>query len=192
MPGTNSSQRNSHSLAANMMENSTIVASTMPACRRSRPRASDSGNNCGSTMAAVMVTQGRAALLPHNHCVTRDKRTPRSRPAAEIYLRFLQLSETIRGLPSLPPLDPLEERILGWVARATRAGDRLSVRDMMAKDELGAPATIHGRLKSMREKGWIMLADTEDARRKQVELTDDALRHFAQLSRAVVKAAKGT
>ena len=49
---------------------------------------------------------------------------------------------------------------------------------MMAKDELGAPATIHGRLKSMREKGWIMLADTEDARRKQVELTDDALRHF--------------
>jgi DNA-binding MarR family transcriptional regulator len=45
------------------------------------------------------------------------------------------------------------------------------VRDMMAKEELGAPATIHGRLKSMREKGWITLADTEDARRKQVALT---------------------
>jgi DNA-binding MarR family transcriptional regulator len=42
---------------------------------------------------------------------------------------------------------------------------------MMAKEELGAPATIHGRLKSMREKGWITLADTEDARRKQVALT---------------------
>jgi hypothetical protein len=72
-----------------------------------------------------------------------------------------------------------------------RAGERLSVRDMMAKDELGAPATIHGRLKSMREKGWIVLADTEDTRRKQVELSDAALRHFAQLSRALVKAAKG-
>nr|WP_222623171.1 winged helix-turn-helix domain-containing protein [Ramlibacter cellulosilyticus] len=106
-------------------------------------------------------------------------------------MRFLQLADAIRGLPSLPPLDPLEERILAWVARATRAGERLSVRDMMAKDELGAPATIHGRLKSMREKGWIVLADTEDARRKQVELSDAALRHFGQLSRAVVKAAKG-
>lgn len=110
--------------------------------------------------------------------------------AADIYLRFLQLSEAVRGLPTLPPLDPLEERILSWVARATRAGERLSVRDMMAKEELGAPATIHGRLKSMREKGWIALAATEDARRKQVELTDEALRHFAQLSRCMVKAAR--
>jgi len=124
--------------------------------------------------------------------VKRDSRSSKARTGADIYLRFLQLSEAIRGLPSLPPLDPLEERILAWVARATRAGERLSVRDMMAKDELGAPATIHGRLKSMREKGWIVLADTEDARRKQVELSDDAMRHFAQLSRAMVKAARGT
>ena len=123
--------------------------------------------------------------------MTRDSHKTRDRAGAEVYLRFLQLSEAIRGLPALPPLDPLEERILAWVARATRAGERLSVRDMMAKDELGAPATIHGRLKSMREKGWIVLADTEDARRKQVQLSEDALRHFAQLSRAVVKAAKG-
>ena len=123
--------------------------------------------------------------------VTRESPPSRTKAGAEVYLRFLQLSEAIRGLPALPPLDPLEERILAWVARAARAGERLSVRDMMAKDELGAPATIHGRLKSMREKGWIVLADTEDARRKQVELSEGALRHFAHLSRAVVKAAKG-
>lgn len=129
--------------------------------------------------------------MSHNSAVTRDTPSSRSRSAADVYLRFLQLSNAIRGLPALPPLDPLEERILAWVARAARAGERLSVRDMMAKDELGAPATIHGRLKSMREKGWIVLADTEDARRKQVELSEDALRHFAHLSRAMVKAAKG-
>lgn len=116
----------------------------------------------------------------------------KSKDAADVYLRFLQLSEAIRGLPSLPPLDPLEERILAWVARAARGGERLSVRDMMARDEFGAPATIHARLKSMREKGWIVLADTEDARRKQVALTEAALKHFAQLSRCLVKAASGT
>lgn len=109
---------------------------------------------------------------------------------ASVYLRFLQLSEAIRGLPSLAPLDPLEERILAWVARASEQRERLSVRDMLAKSELGAPATIHARLKSMRSKGWIMLADTEDARRKQIELTREALEHFARLSRAMVKATK--
>ena len=42
----------------------------------------------------------------------------------------------------------------------------------------------------MRQKGWITLADTEDARRKQIELTQAALQHFAKLSRALVKAAR--
>lgn len=112
-----------------------------------------------------------------------------TRPA-DIYLRFLQLAEALRGLPALPSLDPLEERILGLIARA---GDdeRLSVRDMMSKDELGSPATVHSRLKSMREKGWIMLSDTEDARRKQVELTQAALLHFDKLSKCLVQAANG-
>ncbi|MBC7490566.1 MAG: winged helix-turn-helix domain-containing protein, partial [Glaciimonas sp.] len=94
----------------------------------------------------------------------------KTKPASDVYLRFLQLADAIRGLPSLPALDPLEERILGLVARAGEQKERLSVRDMMAKEQLGAPATIHTRLKSMRAKGWIMLSDTEDARRKQIEL----------------------
>lgn len=114
----------------------------------------------------------------------------KSRSGAEVYLRFLQLSEAIRGLPSLPQLDPLEERILALVASAKQQHARLSVRDMMGKAELGAPATIHGRLKSMREKGWITLADTEDARRKQIELTRAALQHLARLSRCMEQAAK--
>jgi DNA-binding MarR family transcriptional regulator len=112
-----------------------------------------------------------------------------TRPA-DIFLRFLQLSEAVRGLPSLPELDPLEERMLMLVARAGQENERLSVRDMMAKHELGAPATVHTRLTSMREKGWIMLTDTEDSRRKQVELTQAALQHFDRLSQCMVKAAR--
>lgn len=110
---------------------------------------------------------------------------------ADIYLRFLQLTEAIRGLPTLPELDPLEERILTIVARAQQEQLRLSVRDMMAKHELGAPATVHARLKSMREKGWIMLSDTADARRKQIELTQAALQHFDRLSQCMLRATDG-
>lgn len=114
-----------------------------------------------------------------------------TRPA-DIYLRFLQLAEALRGLPSLPSLDPLEERILALIARAGQEQERLSVRDMMAKSELGSPAMLHSRLKSMREKGWIMLTDTEDTRRKQVELTQAALLHFDKLSKCLVQAAKSS
>jgi len=110
-----------------------------------------------------------------------------SRPA-DIYLRFLQLAEALRGLPTLPELDPLEERMLALVARARQENERLSVRDMMAKDQLGSPATVHNRLKSMREKGWIVLSDTEDSRRKQVDLTQAALQHFDQLSQCMLNA----
>lgn len=106
-------------------------------------------------------------------------------------MRFLQLAEALRGLPSLPSLDPLEERILAIVARAGQDEQRLSVRDMMAKDEFGSPATVHSRLKSMREKGWIMLSDTEDTRRKQIELTQAALLHFDKLSKCLIQAANG-
>ncbi|WP_395402204.1 winged helix-turn-helix domain-containing protein [Pseudoduganella sp. UC29_106] len=116
--------------------------------------------------------------------------TPK-RPA-DIYLRFLQLAEALRGLPALPALDPLEERILAIVARAGKEDQRLSVRDMMAKKELGSPATLHNRLTSMREKGWIMLSDTEDTRRKQIELTQAALLHFDKLSKCMLQAAGKT
>jgi DNA-binding MarR family transcriptional regulator len=112
-----------------------------------------------------------------------------TRPA-DIYLRFLQLADAVRGLPALAALDPLEQRILEFIARARQADRQLSVRDMCAHAELGSPATLHARLKSMREKGWIELADTDDARRKQVNLTQAALRHFDKLSECLVKATK--
>src|ERR1700744_2190648 len=87
-----------------------------------------------------------------------------TRPA-DIYLRFLQLTEALRGLPTLAALDPLEERILEFVARATQTKNRLSVRDMMAKSDLGSPATLHARITAMREKGWLQLPDSEVVRR---------------------------
>jgi DNA-binding MarR family transcriptional regulator len=118
------------------------------------------------------------------------KAMKKSTPTENMYVRFLQLADAIRGLPSLPALDPLEERILALIARTSIDEERLSVRDMMAKNELGSPATIHGRLKSMREKGWITLADTDDTRRKQVELTKAALQHFNKLAKAMEQAIK--
>src|SRR6476469_6492488 len=104
-------------------------------------------------------------------------KTPRTRPA-DIYFRFLHLAEAIRGLPTLPPLDPLEERLLALVASAGQKPERLSVRDLMAKYEHAALAIIDARVIAIRAKCWILRSDAEDARRKQVELTQAAMLHF--------------
>ena len=111
---------------------------------------------------------------------------------AHIYFRFLQLTEIVRGQPALPPLEPLEGRILEFIVYARQNKERLSVKDLMGKRELGSPAMLHSRLKSMREKGWIMLEDTEDDQLKQLDLTTAALTHFAKLSRLMMQAIKRT
>jgi DNA-binding MarR family transcriptional regulator len=60
----------------------------------------------------------------------------------------------------------------------------------MAIQDLGAPGTLHSKLRSMREKGWITLADTEDTRRKQVELTETALQFLDEVGARIVEAAQ--
>lgn len=108
---------------------------------------------------------------------------------ADTYLRFLELSEASLTLPSL---DPLEARILEFIARASVAKERLSVRDLMSRSEFGSPATLHTRISAMRKKGWIMLSATEDARRKQIDLTPAALHHFDKLVEAFNRASDST
>lgn len=109
---------------------------------------------------------------------------------ADIYLRFLQLVEALNGLPTLAALDPLEQRVLDHVARSRQAGGALSVRQLIAEEQFGSPATLHARLTSMRKKGWLMLCDTEDARRKDIQLTPAALDHFGRLSDCLLRAAQ--
>ncbi len=108
------------------------------------------------------------------------------------YLRFLHLAQAIKEVPLLPGLEPIEEKILEIVADAHLMKARLSVKDLMNKSELGSPAMLHGRLQSMREKGWIALAPTEDARRKQLKLTPASLQHFEKLSKLMSKAVKAS
>ncbi len=113
----------------------------------------------------------------------------KSKPTST-YLRFLHLAKAIKDVPALPGLEPLEEKILEIIADVHVTKARLSVKDLMNKSELGSPAMLHGRLQSMRDKGWIALAPTEDARRKQLELTPASLQHFEKLSQIMTKAMK--
>jgi hypothetical protein len=107
--------------------------------------------------------------------------------ASSVYLRFVELSRAGEGA-TLPCLSPDEGRLFEHIALAQYRGENLAVRAVMALRQLGAPATIHTRLKALRANGWIMLADTDDVRRKHVIPTPAARRHLAWLARCVVRA----
>jgi len=84
---------------------------------------------------------------------------------------------TVRIWSELPSLDPLKQRFLELVARIGQEHERLSARDMTAKNEYGSSATVYACLGSMRKKEWIMLSDTSTMR-KQIELRHAASLHF--------------
>ena len=47
--------------------------------------------------------------------------------------------------------------------------------------------TIHKNIKELIKKRWIYLEATEDARRKQLQITAKGMRHFAKLGSAIQK-----
>ena len=108
---------------------------------------------------------------------------------ASIYLRFIQLVNALESAQSLSGLEPIERTLLNIITLANVNQERLSVKDLMAYSEVASPATMHKHIHTMVDKGWIHLAPTEDARRKQIMLTQAAMRHFDKVGVALTKAA---
>jgi len=107
-----------------------------------------------------------------------------------IYLRFIELMKALESTQPLPALAPIEQKLLEIITIANTKEQRLSVKDLMGDSDLASPATIHKHIHAMVEKGWIRLAPTEDARRKQLVLTNATMRYFSKLGTAMTKATK--
>ncbi len=106
------------------------------------------------------------------------------------YLRFLNLAQAIRDLPSIPALDPVEERLLNALAAMLAAGEPVTVLQAMNSAPETSPSTVHRRLKSLHGMGLISYAEKAgDQRAKHIELTPVAQQYFAALGRCMDKAA---
>jgi DNA-binding transcriptional ArsR family regulator len=113
-------------------------------------------------------------------------RKPAPNPGSMAYLRLLNLVGAIQRRQ--PALDPIEERLLNRMAAAWHRGDKVTVTEAMDTQEDLAPATVHRRLKRLREKGLITLtADDHDQRVRYIEPTPAALRYFAELDACLAK-----
>lgn len=117
-----------------------------------------------------------------------------SKPPAKssAYLKFLNLVQALRDMPTFPAIDATEERLLHQIEAARAAGKQVTVLEAMQTDPEASPATIHRRLKALRKKGLLTLTvDEKDNRVKYVSATALATEYFAQLSNALVAATKG-
>lgn len=88
----------------------------------------------------------------------------------------------------MPALDPLETRLLQFIALSNDLGARLSVRDLIYHQEFGSAPMLHKRLQRMRQKGWLKLLDTEDTRRKQLALTEPAVAFLGSMAECMTAA----
>jgi len=102
---------------------------------------------------------------------------------SQTYLKFVNLVSAIRGLPAL---DAVEERVLTGLAVAWSRGERVPVLQAMELAPDSSPATVHRRLKSLRQKGLIELCEDErDTRIKYVRPTSVAEDYFARLGKCL-------
>jgi DNA-binding MarR family transcriptional regulator len=117
---------------------------------------------------------------------------PRDLTVPQTYLRFLNLTSAIRGLPDILALDPVEERLLNGLARLLGTGEEVTVLQAMKGAGDSSPSTVHRRLKALHSKGLISYAEKpSDQRTKHIELTPFAEQYFAELSRCINQAARG-
>jgi len=105
------------------------------------------------------------------------------------YARFLNLMESLDHVSPSKKLDAIEEQILNYTYLASVNGEKLLVGDIILLVQFGSQATLHGRLKSLVGKGYIqLLGDKGDGRRKSVQITAKAEKHYQQLSDCLTKA----
>jgi hypothetical protein len=110
----------------------------------------------------------------------------------QTYFRFLNLVEAIHDLPSLPVLDPVEERLFQMLAGMWAAGVEVTVVQAMNCSPGASPSTVHRRLKKLRDKSLITYVErADDARVKCIEPTPLASEYFAALSRCMDRAVRG-
>lgn len=105
---------------------------------------------------------------------------------SSMYLRFINLMQAIRELPTFPKIDPVEERLLNMFAICWLKEERLTVLEAMNMSPDVSPTTVHRRLKSLRSKGLIALSvDDIDTRIKYIVPTQLTEQYFASLGKCL-------
>jgi len=106
------------------------------------------------------------------------------------YLRFLNLLKALDG-PLTRSLDASSVKLLEIISIEAKLHQRhFTVNDLLAMKDIGSQASIHKKLHSLVDAGYITLETQEDARVKKVLPTQEAKRLFSQVNKLFVSVLK--
>jgi hypothetical protein len=101
---------------------------------------------------------------------------------AEAYFRFLQLARTFQADPSEAAMDANERALLEAVALRWFEDEPMTVREAIALEHLGSPATLHKRITRLRQKYMLVAFNQEgDRRAKYLIPSEKTLKMYAEL-----------
>ena len=115
----------------------------------------------------------------------KDKQKGKSQ---EIYLRYLDFIHGMDRAPGNILLDAGELQLLNAIALKIHHGESLKIGDVTLMRDLASPATLHARLKSLKEKKLIDLKLGDDDRSRYVIPSDLAYKYFDQVGEIIAKA----
>ncbi|NBT80959.1 MAG: hypothetical protein EBT56_04760 [Betaproteobacteria bacterium] len=119
--------------------------------------------------------------------------TPRTskKELIALYLRFRTLLDSLKELPAADVITPELDTLLAVIGNAWQAGKPYPVRKLLIREELGSPATIHKRIHQLKDAGFVSFETLEhDSRVRLIVPTEQAQRHFAELAKVILQAAK--
>jgi len=103
-------------------------------------------------------------------------------PLAEAYFRFLQLAKAFQFENESLAMDANERALLDAVALCWFEGHPMTVREAIALDHLGSPATLHKRITRLRQKDMLLAFNQEgDRRAKYLIPSEKTLSFFDHL-----------
>lgn len=110
---------------------------------------------------------------------------------AQIYLRFLNLTQAVAGAGSDADVDLLALRLLETIALAHAKGKPLTVTNAMELSAIASPATLHRKMDALREAGLIaQVFEGTNRRTKYLSPTKAATQYFDRMGKALEQAAK--
>ena len=100
----------------------------------------------------------------------------------KIYLKFLNLIQTIESNGELPALDPDSKRLLEIIAVRHFSGQQTTISDAMGLKSIASPATLHRKIDVLRGLSLIeTFFQGENKRTKYLRPTHQADQYFSML-----------
>jgi DNA-binding MarR family transcriptional regulator len=100
------------------------------------------------------------------------------------YMRFLQLAKAVQQLPDAPQLDANEKALLEEIVLRWYENRVMTVREAIGLTHLGSPATLHKRIKRLRQKDLLKTFNQpDDKRAKYLIPTDKTMAMFGDFGK---------